>query len=58
VDTHVHPDLINSRFAYVSISRASLDAQVFTNDASSLATNLANVVDKLSALSVSTGLNT
>jgi len=58
VDTHVHPELINSRFAYVSISRASFDAQVFTNDASSLATNLGNVVDKLSALSVSTGLNT
>jgi hypothetical protein len=58
VDTHVHPELINSRFAYVSVSRASFDAQVFTNDASSLAINLGNVVDKLSALSVSTGLNT
>ncbi len=27
VDTTTHPDLINSRFAYVSVSRASLDAQ-------------------------------
>jgi ATP-dependent exoDNAse (exonuclease V) alpha subunit len=32
-DTSVHADLLNSRFAYVSISRASLDSRVYTNDA-------------------------
>ena len=36
IDTNVHPELINSRFAYVSVSRASLDSQVYTNDAASL----------------------
>jgi ATP-dependent exoDNAse (exonuclease V) alpha subunit len=29
MDTNVHPDLINTRFAYVSVSRASQDAQIF-----------------------------
>jgi ATP-dependent exoDNAse (exonuclease V) alpha subunit len=32
-DTSVHSDLLNSRFGYVSISRASHEAIVFTNDA-------------------------
>jgi ATP-dependent exoDNAse (exonuclease V) alpha subunit len=27
-----HPDLLNSRFAYVSVSRASHDVLVFTDD--------------------------
>jgi ATP-dependent exoDNAse (exonuclease V) alpha subunit len=35
VDTETHPDLINSRFAYVSVSRAQSDAQIYTNDHSS-----------------------
>ena len=50
MDTEVHPGLINGRFAYVSISRASLDAQVFTNDAANLAERLSNDVSKTSAL--------
>jgi ATP-dependent exoDNAse (exonuclease V) alpha subunit len=50
VDTQVHPELINNRFAYVSISRASLDAHVYTNDAANLAQNLARSVEKASAL--------
>ena len=52
IDTQVHPELINNRFAYVSVSRAAQDAQIFTNDASSLATNLSNVVTKASAIEV------
>jgi ATP-dependent exoDNAse (exonuclease V) alpha subunit len=52
VDTEVHPELINSRFAYVSVSRASQDAQIFTNEASSLAKSLANAVNKTSALTM------
>ncbi len=30
MDTEVHPELINGRFAYVSVSRASHDVQIFT----------------------------
>ena len=31
-DTSVHPDLLNSRFGYVSISRASDNVTMFTDD--------------------------
>jgi hypothetical protein len=50
MDTEVHPELINGRFAYVSISRASHDAQVFTNDAANLAERMSKDVSKTSAL--------
>lgn len=50
MDTDVHPELINSRFAYVSVSRASHDAQIFTNDAASLAENLSRDISKASAI--------
>jgi len=50
MDTEVHPELINSRFAYVSVSRASHDAQVFTNDAANLAESLSRDVGKASAI--------
>ncbi len=50
MDTDVHSDLINARFAYVSVSRASHDAQVFTNDASNLAERLSADMSKTSAL--------
>ena len=50
MDTEVHPELINSRFAYVSVSRASLDAQIYTNDATSLAQSLGRDVSKASAI--------
>jgi ATP-dependent exoDNAse (exonuclease V) alpha subunit len=50
MDTEVHPELINSRFAYVSVSRASHDAQVFTNDAANLAASLSRDVSKASAI--------
>jgi len=51
IDTTVHPELINSRFAYVSISRAAQDAQLYTDSAVSLAPSLSHAVTKLSALS-------
>jgi conjugative relaxase-like TrwC/TraI family protein len=51
MDTDVHPELINSRFAYVSVSRASHDAHIFTNDAASLAGSLSQTVGKASAVS-------
>jgi conjugative relaxase-like TrwC/TraI family protein len=50
MDTDVHPELINSRFAYVSVSRAAHDAQIYTNDAATLAENLSRDVSKTSAL--------
>ena len=51
MDTEVHPELINSRFAYVSVSRASQDAQIYTNDAASLAASLSQDISKASAVS-------
>jgi ATP-dependent exoDNAse (exonuclease V) alpha subunit len=52
-DTTVHPDLLNSRFAYVSISRASLDAKIYTNDAADLSQRLSGEVSKSSAIEFS-----
>jgi ATP-dependent exoDNAse (exonuclease V) alpha subunit len=49
-DTSVHPDLLNSRFAYVSISRASLDAKIYTNDTAELGQRLSGEVSKSSAI--------
>ncbi len=55
MDTNVHPELVNSRFAYVSVSRASHDAQIYTNDAASLAENLSRDVTKASAIDFGKG---
>ena len=52
-DTSVHPDLLNSRFAYVSISRASLDAKIYTNDTAELGQRLSGEVSKSSAIEFS-----
>ena len=49
-DTGVHPDLLNSRFGYVSISRASHAATLFTDDMAKLAPQLGADVSKTSAL--------
>ena len=51
-DTSVHPDLLNSRFAYVSISRASHQATLFTDDMAKLAPQLGSDVSKTSALEI------
>ena len=58
MDTQVHPELINSRFAYVSVSRASVDAQVFTNNAKTLAQSLSRDVSKASAVDVGNAVMT
>ncbi len=50
MDTEVHPELINNRFAYVSVSRASHDAQIYTNDAASLVGKLSHDVSKSTAV--------
>jgi conjugative relaxase-like TrwC/TraI family protein len=57
MDTNVHPELINTRFAYVSVSRASHDARIFTNDAASLSENLSRDVSKASALDLAEAQN-
>jgi ATP-dependent exoDNAse (exonuclease V) alpha subunit len=58
MDTEVHPELINSRFAYVSVSRASHDAQIYTNDAATLTTSLNRDVSKASAIEFNNAQNT
>ena len=51
VDTEqAHEKLINTRLAYVSVSRARYDAQIYTNDAASLSQELSKDVSKRSAL--------
>ena len=50
MDTAVHPELINPRFAYVSVSRGSHDAQIFTNNAAMLAESLSRDVSKATAI--------
>jgi hypothetical protein len=45
----------NSRFAYVSVSRASHDAQIYTNNAASLTESLSRDVTKASAIDFAKG---
>jgi ATP-dependent exoDNAse (exonuclease V) alpha subunit len=52
-DTGVHPDLLNSRFGYVSISRASHEATLFTDDLTKLNPKLSVDVSKTSAIEMS-----
>ena len=49
-DTKVHPDLLNSRFGYVSLSRSTLDATLFTDDMTKLRPQLNADVSKTSAI--------
>jgi len=51
VDTEqAHEQLVNSRLAYVSVSRGRYDAQIYTNDAEKLGEELSRDVSKQSAL--------
>ena len=50
VDHATHPDLINSRFAYVSISRASREVMLFTDNAAKLGPQLSMDSSKTSAM--------
>jgi hypothetical protein len=50
IDTDGPRGLINSRLAYVAISRASEDAHIYTNDAASLGAKLATEHSKTSAI--------
>ena len=53
VDHAAHPDLVYSRFAYVSVSRASFEAKLFTDDATRLPARLSTEIDKSAALDFS-----
>ena len=50
VDTGVHPELVSDRFAYVSISRASQDATLYTNSVERLGELVSRSLGKNSAL--------
>jgi hypothetical protein len=50
IDTDSFRNLINSRLAYVAISRASDDARVYTNDAATLGERLASDITKSAAV--------
>lgn len=52
LDSHIHADLINKRFAYVAVSRGSHDAHIYTDNASSRVRKLSHDVVKSSALQV------
>jgi ATP-dependent exoDNAse (exonuclease V) alpha subunit len=52
-DTAAHPELLNARFAYVSVSRARLDAEIYTDDAQGLGPRLSADVGKSSAIEFS-----
>jgi ATP-dependent exoDNAse (exonuclease V) alpha subunit len=54
-DTGVHPDLLNSRFGYVAVSRASHEVAVFSDDLNRLSRQLGTEVSKTSALAISQG---
>ena len=48
-DTDKGERLVNNRFAYVSVSRAQYDAQIYTNDRSELADNLSREIARPTA---------
>ena len=50
MDTEMHSNLINARFAYVSISRGSHAAHIFTDNAAELGERLNHDVSKTSAM--------
>ena len=56
-DTSVHPDLLNCRFGYVSISRASQEATLFTDNMAKLGPQLGADVSKTSALEINRALS-
>jgi hypothetical protein len=57
VDTdQAHEQLINSRLAYVSVSRGRYDAQIYTNDTGKLGEELSRDVFKQPALDIERGM--
>jgi conjugative relaxase-like TrwC/TraI family protein len=56
-DANAHPDLVNSRFAYVAVSRGSHTADLYVSDLHSLRETLNRDVTKTSAIDLSEGGN-
>ena len=56
-DTGVHPELLHSRFGYVSFSPASVEALIFTNDSAKLGQHLGSESTKTSALEIKQSLD-
>jgi ATP-dependent exoDNAse (exonuclease V) alpha subunit len=52
VDTDKSELLVNNRFAYVSVSRAQHDAQIYTNDGSKLSQSLSRESSQRTATEV------
>ena len=52
-DTGEHPELLNSRFGYVAVSRASHEATIFTDDLAKLNPQLSAEITKTSAFEFS-----
>ena len=50
IDTEASRNLINTRLAYVAISRAETDARIYTNDAKNLGDKLAGDISKTAAV--------
>jgi ATP-dependent exoDNAse (exonuclease V) alpha subunit len=48
--SQAHGELLNSRMAYVSVSRAQFDVQIYTNDAKTLGAELSRDVSHPSAI--------
>ena len=59
-DTGITPELLSFRFAYVAVSRARFDAEIFTNDVADLCKKLSTEIGKSSAIdfSRSAGIST
>lgn len=45
-----HPELLNSRFAYVAVSRGSINAEIFTDSVEDLETRLGKGINKTAAI--------
>ena len=50
MDTETSRNLMNTRLAYVAISRAETDARIYTNDAANLGKKLASDISKTAAM--------
>ena len=50
MDARAHPDLLSTRFAYVSVFNDTATAEIYTNDAAALGQKLSHDVSKSSAI--------
>jgi ATP-dependent exoDNAse (exonuclease V) alpha subunit len=53
IDSTAHPQLLNSRFAYVAVSRARFEVEIYTDDSAGLAERLTQDSNKSSAVDFS-----